>query len=161
MDNSLDILPPIPDDPLKLLRKIAARQTELIERAEEILKKCKIENYGKEDMDWEVVLKEGKFGDGDGEIQEKQISEELTQEVKVLQTDLFNLNTEYLLKGVGEAMDYEDKKKNEESAFLKVFKMILSIMMFVGLAQYAFYGDKAPPKPQKKDMRFMTEDSRR
>ena len=56
-------------------------------------------------------------------------------------------------------MDHDDRKKNEESAFIKVFKMILSVLMFVGMAQYVFFGDKAGA-PKKKDMRFMTEDSR-
>lgn len=65
-----------------------------------------------------------------------------------------------MLKGVGEAMDVDDKKKNEESAFLKVFKMIMSVMMLVGMAQYIFFGDKGMAPPKKKDMRFMTEDSR-
>jgi hypothetical protein len=71
------------------------------------------------------------------------------------------LNKDHLLKGVGEAMDNDDRKKNEESAFIKVFKMILSVLMFVGMAQYVFFGDKGMGgAPKKKDMRFMTEDSR-
>ena len=56
-------------------------------------------------------------------------------------------------------MDIDDKKKNSESAFVKVFKIILSIMMFVGIVQYAVFGSKGM-KPGKKNMRMMTEDSR-
>ena len=52
------------------------------------------------------------------------------------------MNTSFLLPGVGEAMDIDDKKKNSESSFTKVFKIILSILMFVSIAQYAIYGSK-------------------
>ena len=82
------------------------------------------------------------------------------QEIKTLQDGLFDLNKTYILPGVGEAMDIDDKKKNNESSFVKVFKYILSILMFVSLVQYAFFGTKHL-KPDKKNMRFMTEDSRK
>ena len=93
------------------------------------------------------------------EESDRQISEGLVSEVKVLQANLFDLNKSYLLPGVGEAMDIDDKKKNNESSFAKVFKIILSILMFVSLIQYAFLGSKGL-KPAKKNMRMMTEDSR-
>merc|ERR1712151_831552 len=46
MDNSFDILPAVPDNPLEILEKITKCQSDLIETAESILKKCKIENFG-------------------------------------------------------------------------------------------------------------------
>ena len=94
------------------------------------------------------------------EESDRQISEGLVSEVKVLQANLFDLNKSYLLPGVGEAMDIDDKKKNNESSFGKVFKIILSILMFVSIIQYAWLGKK-PGAPGKKNMRFMTEDSRK
>ena len=60
----------------------------------------------------------------------------------MLQDNLFDLNKSYLLPGVGEAMDIDDKKKNSESAFVKIFKLILSILMMVSMAQYLMYGSK-------------------
>ena len=57
-------------------------------------------------------------------------------------------------------MDIDDKKKNNESSFGKVFKIILSILMFVSIIQYVWLGKK-PGAPAKKNMRFMTEDSRK
>ena len=130
------------------------RQKFLISESEGILKKCKIENFGDADSDLKQVLKEN------NEESDKQISEGLVEEVKVLQANLFDLNKSYLLPGVGEAMDIDDKKKNNESSFAKVFKIILSILMFVSLIQYAFLGSKGL-KPGKKNMRMMTEDSRK
>lgn len=56
---------------------------------------------------------------------------------------------------MGEALDMEEKKKEGESAFVKIFKILLSCMMFIGVAKYAIGGG-----PEKKDMRFMTENSR-
>lgn len=79
--------------------------------------------------------------------------------MKDLQTALFDLNQNYLLPGVGEAMDINDDKANSESAFVKVFKYILSALMLISLVQYAFLGGK-PPGVDKRKMRMMTEDSR-
>jgi len=146
----------MPDDPLQVLKAITNRQTELIESTESLLKKCMQANYETENIEDEFIESQLKEAN---EVSDKQLSPELTQQVKDLQTQLFALNKDHLLKGVGEAMDHDDRKKNEESAFLKVFKMILSVLMFVGMAQYVFFGDKGGA-PKKKDMRFMTEDSR-
>jgi len=101
-------------------------------------------NYETENIDDVFIDKQLKEAN---EESGKQISSELTRQVKELQTQLFALNTDHLLNGVGEAMDVDDKKKNEESAFIKVFKMILSVLMFVGMAQYVFFGDKASGGP--------------
>ena len=91
------------------------------------MKKCKLENFGDENVNLSQVLKDN------NEESDKQISDGLIAEVKTLQDNLFDLNHSYLLPGVGEAMDIDDKKKNSESSFTKVFKIILSILMFVSL----------------------------
>lgn len=45
MDNTFDILPIQPEDPLEILKAITNRQTELIATSEGILKKAMQENY--------------------------------------------------------------------------------------------------------------------
>ena len=71
MDNSFDILPAVPDDPLELLQKIVDRQKVLISESEVILKKINLENYGEEDLDLKEVIKEN------NEESDKQISDGL------------------------------------------------------------------------------------
>ena len=71
MDNSFDILPAVPDDPLELLQKIVDRQKVLISESEGILKKINLENYGEEDLDLKEVIKEN------NEESDKQISDGL------------------------------------------------------------------------------------
>ena len=71
MDNSFDVLPAVPDDPLQILNKIVTRQNELIKMSEGILKQCKVENFGSAEADLSKVLKEGY------EESDKQISDGL------------------------------------------------------------------------------------
>ena len=76
-----------------------------------------------------------------------------------IENGIFALNKEFILPAVGEALDMEEKKKEGESAFTKIFKMLLSCLMFIGILKYAIGGSDGF-KPEKKDMRFMTKDSR-
>ena len=64
------------------------------------------ENYETEKIDDEFI--DSKLREANEES-DKQISPELTQQVKDFQTQLFALNKDHLLKGVGEAMDNDDK----------------------------------------------------
>ena len=68
------------------------------------------ENYETDKIDDEFIVSKLKEAN---EESDKQISQELTQQVKDFQGQLFALNKDHLLKGVGEAMDNDEKNKND------------------------------------------------
>ena len=160
MDNSFDVLPEFQPDPLKLLSAIVGRQEELISEAEGLLKQIKLEKYGDAEVKLADVLKENNESKEEEEKEGKsEISQNIVDGVLKIQDGVFDLNKNFILPAVGEALDMEEQKKEGESAFVKIFKMLLSALMFIGILKYAIGGADGF-KPDKKNMRMMTKDSR-
>ena len=111
MDFSFDAIGEVDDDPTAILTKICDRQQLLITQANTLL----------EDID--------KYSD-----------KEKREQVELLYSQLIVFNKNELCAGIGEALDNDDKKKNEESVFVKIFKLIMSLGLLFSAANYILFG---------------------
>jgi len=117
MDFSFDVIGEEEDDPTAILTKICDRQQKILTEANDFLEQ----------------LKEG----GDASALSKEAKNE---KVTNLYNHLIEFNKNELCAGIGEALDNDDKKKNEESVFVKIFKMIMSVGLLFATANYLLFG---------------------
>ena len=77
---------------------------------------------------------------------------EKRQQVDDLYLELIEFNKNELCAGIGEALDNDDKKKNETSVFVKIFKMIMSIGLLFAAINYVLFGPQGFKIPKYQNM---------
>ena len=69
----------------------------------------------------------------------KYSKEENDAKIKVLYEQIIDFNKVELAAGIAESMDSDDKKK-DQSIFVKIFKTIMSVSLFLALINYMLFG---------------------
>lgn len=121
-DATFDRLPENPDNPLKAIRDIIEKQSELIKKGQGILERIR------------VSMANGEQG--------VPCKEELVE----LQQEMFKMNIEKIFPIVGEITDQNEKKTDEENLCKRLLKAALSAAMLVSILQFAFFGNSKSKK---------------
>ena len=66
--------------------------------------------------------------------------------------NLMDFNKKELCAGLAESVDKQEDKKGEQSIFVKIFKMILSLTMLFGLVNYVLFGPEGFKMPKYQNM---------
>ena len=111
MDFSFDAASEEPDNPTALLTKICDKQQRIIFNAKLLL-----------------------------ENSQKMGREERIERITGVYESLVDFNKNELCAGIGEALDVDDKKKEDTSIFVKIFKMLMSLSLLFGVANYILFG---------------------
>ena len=69
-----------------------------------------------------------------------------------LYQQLIEFNKTELCAGIGEALDNDDKKKNDESIFVKIFKLIMGLGMLFAAINYVLFGPEGFKLPKYQNM---------
>ena len=77
---------------------------------------------------------------------------EKRQQVDDLYVQLIEFNKNELCAGIGEALDNDDKKKNSESVFVKIFKMITGVGLLFAAINYVLFGPAGFKIPKYQNM---------
>ena len=78
---------------------------------------------------------------------------EKRERVDHLYMELIEFNKNELCAGIGEALDNDDKKKNEESVFTKIFKMIMGVGLLFATVNYILFGPEGFKIPKYQNMK--------
>ena len=62
--------------------------------------------------------------------------------------NLMDYNKNELCAGLSESLDKEKNKSNEQSIFVKIFKMVLSISIMFALINYVLFGPEGFKMPK-------------
>lgn len=73
--------------------------------------------------------------------------------VESLYSHLIEFNKNELCAGIGEALDNDDKKNNEESVFVKIFKMVMTIGLLFATINYILFGPEGFKIPKYQNMK--------
>jgi len=121
MDNSFDVVEDKADDPTALLTKIVERQEILIQEAKDLLSFSEKNNMFQKD-----------------DTSDKK--DERRAKLEALYQSVQDFNQKELCNGIGEALDSDDKKKNEVGMCSKIFKTVLGLSFLLSGVNYALFG---------------------
>jgi len=123
MDNSFDMVTEQDDNPTAILQKICVRQRDLIERAKAVLEAKK-----------NVPL--------------ERAEEVCKPMVDDLLSEVISFNATELCAGISEALDVDEKKKNDQNLCVRIFKSLTSFSILAGIASYIILGPESMRLPK-------------
>mmetsp|Transcript_31276 Transcript_31276/g.36696 ORF Transcript_31276/g.36696 Transcript_31276/m.36696 type:complete len:224 (-) Transcript_31276:84-755(-) len=123
MDSSFDSIGNEPENPTIILENICSKQQYLLTRGDDIMRGFKTRS-----KDENAAL------------------------LETFYDEILSFNKVELATGIAESLDTDEKKTSEQSIFVKIFKMIMSISLLMAFLNYILFGPEGFKIPKYQNM---------